>query len=86
MLGSASSTDVDNPHYSGEGNLNLIYRPIETKAQIEERQGIKFIDMKVENYNPVVFSYLEPSIAEDKLLEPGQSMFLDYADTIAEPK
>lgn len=86
VLGSASSTDVDNPHYSGEGNLNLVYRPIETKAQVEERQGIKFIDMKVENYNPVVFSYLEPSIAEDKLLEPGQSMFLDYADTIAEPK
>lgn len=65
-------------HASGEGNLTLTYRPIETKEQVEERFGIKFIDMSPENYDPVVFSYEEPILSEPKLMEPGQSMFLDY--------
>jgi hypothetical protein len=75
---STSSSDI--PHVSGEGNLSLVYRPIETQAQYSDRFGIKFIDMSPENYDPVVFSYHEPLLDEAKLMEPGQSMFLDYAD------
>lgn len=67
-------------HVSGEGNLYLAYRPIETKEQVEERFGVKFIDMTPDNYDPEVFSHEEPILDESKLLEPGQSMFLDYAE------
>lgn len=70
-------------HVSGEGNLGLIFRPIETQAQHAERFGIKFVDMSPENYNSEAFSYKEPILDEPKLLEPGQSMFLDYADQLA---
>lgn len=71
----------DIPHVSGEGNLYLAYRPIETQEDFAERMGIKFIDMVPENYDPVVFSYEEPLLDEDKLLEPGQSVFLNYSET-----
>lgn len=70
-------------YLSGEGNLHLTYRPIETKQKVEERFGIKFIDMVPGNYNPVVFSYADPILEDTKLLEPGQSLFLNYADEIA---
>ncbi len=70
-------------HVSGEGNLGLAFRPVETKAQYAERFGIKFIDMSPDNYDPVVFSYEEPILEESKLMEPGESMFLDYADNPA---
>lgn len=70
-------------HVSGEGNLGLVFRPVETKAQYAERFGIKFIDMSPDNYDPVVFSYEEPILEESKLMEPGESMFLDYADSPA---
>lgn len=68
------------PHVSSEGNLGLVYRPIETKAQYEERFGVKFIDMSPDNYEPVVFAYTVPTLDEAKLMEPGESMFLDYTD------
>lgn len=67
-------------HVSGEGNLGLVFRPVETKAQYAERFGVKFIDMSPDNYDPVVFSYREPILEESRLMEPGESMFLDYAD------
>lgn len=70
-------------HVSGEGNLGLVFRPVETKAQYEERFGIKFIDMSPDNYSPIVYSYQEPILDEAELLEPGQSMFLNYADSPA---
>jgi hypothetical protein len=67
-------------HVSGEGNLGLVFRPVETKAQYEERFGVKFIDMSADNYGPIVFSYEEPILEESRLMEPGESMFLDYSD------
>lgn len=76
----AASNEGLSLHSSGEGNLALTYRPIETKEMIEQRFGIKFIDMTPDNYDPVVFSYEEPLLSEPKLMEPGQSMFLDYTD------
>ncbi len=65
---------------SGEGNLSLVFRPVETKAQYADRYGVKFIDMSPENYGPVVFSYQEPILDEARLMEPGESLFLDYSD------
>lgn len=67
-------------HVSAEGNLGLVFRPIETKEQYEERFGVKFIDMSPDNYDPVVFAYTAPILNEAMLMEPGESMFLDYAD------
>lgn len=68
-------------HVSGEGNLYLAHRPVETREQVEERFGIKFIDLAQDNYDPVVFSYKEPILSESKLMEPGQSVFLNYSET-----
>lgn len=67
-------------HVSGEGNLYLAYRPIETKEQVAERFGIKFIDLAPDNYDPIVFSYKQPVLEESKLMEPGQSPFLSYTE------
>lgn len=75
-----------NMHSSGEGNLGLVYRPIETKQDVETRFGIKFIDMSPGNYDPVAFSYQAPILDEPKLMEPGESMFLDYTDIPAPSK
>lgn len=69
-------------HVSAEGNLLLAFRPIETKADHAARFNLKFIDMVPENYDPVTFAYQEPILDEAKLMEPGQSMFLDYSDEL----
>lgn len=77
---------VTDKYLSGEGNLHLVYRPIESKEDLEARMGIKFIDMVPGNYNPEVFSYQDPILDDSKLMEPGQSMFLNYADKIEKSK
>jgi len=73
----------DTLHVSGEGNLALAFRPIETQSQHAERFGIKFIDMAPDNYDSVTFAYQEPILDEAKLMEPGESIFLDYSEELA---
>lgn len=69
-----------NPNLTAMGNLRLAYRPIETRSMVEERQGIKFIDMSPGNYNPTVVRYTDEVLTNSKLLEPGQSQFLQYRE------
>lgn len=67
-----------NPMLSFEGNLSLVARPIESKAKIEDRFGLKFIDMKPENYASTVIKYKDKTLDESAKFEIGQSQFLDY--------
>lgn len=67
-----------NPMYSATGGLSMAYRNIEAKSKIEERWGIKFIDMRASNYNPVAIKYKNAAFPAQDLLEPGQSQWLDY--------
>jgi len=62
------------------GNLRLVCRPIEGKRAIEDKFGIKFIDMVPQNYNATGMFYQNPLLTADLLLEPGASLFLDYED------
>lgn len=78
-----AATGSDELHVSGEGNLMLAFRPIETQDQHAARFGVKFIDMSPDNYDPVTFAYQEPILDEAKLMEPGESMFLDYSEDLS---
>lgn len=69
------------------GNLRLIKRPIETQASIESKMSetgypYKFIDMSVANYSGSMVEYSNPYLAEEFLVEPGASLFLDYTETV----
>lgn len=70
----------ENPMLSAQGNLLLVWRPIETREKIETRFGLTFIDMEEHNYNPNVIKYTDEQLDETSLLEPGQSQFLEYSD------
>lgn len=78
----ASMLDVNggelNPNLSAEGNLALVYRPIETRQMLEEQFDLKFIEMKPANYNATVVQYTDSVLSSSQLLEPGQSQFLQY--------
>jgi hypothetical protein len=63
------------------GNLRLVSRPIEGRQAIENKFGVKFIDMTPQNYTPTGASYQNPLLSKDILLEPGASLFLDYEET-----
>lgn len=67
-----------NPMLTGVGNLDLAYRPIETKTNITERWDIKFIDLIPGNYNPQVVRIKNEKLADKDALEPGQSQWLNY--------
>lgn len=79
-----------NPNLTYEGNLSLVYRPIEDKAKIMERwnnagktvNGVrteaKFIDMVPGNYTSTVIKYTDKDIATVDKFEIGQCQFLDY--------
>lgn len=69
-----------NDYLTGAGNLRLVSRPIETKASIETKFGLKFINLTTENYNPTFIYYRNPLVANSRLLEPGASPFLDYEE------
>lgn len=71
-----------NPNLSGIGNLDLVHRNIESRDSIEERWGIKFIDLSPGNYNTNVIKINNAKLADKDKLEPGQSIFLDYSDEI----
>ena len=67
-----------NPMLSYHGNLTLTYRDIETKAKIEERFGIKFIDMSPANYGASVMKYKDAELSNETRYELGRSQFLKY--------
>lgn len=75
-----------NDYLTAVGNFRLVMRPIEGKNAIQDKFGIKFIDLTSSNYNVTSYRYTNPILESDYYLEPGQSMFLDYqeiADFIA---
>jgi len=67
-----------NQMLSTEGNLELVYRSIESRGKVEERKGVDFIDMTPSNYNPTVIKYTNEVLKDKDQLEPGESPFLDY--------
>lgn len=67
-----------NPNLSGIGNLDLVYRSIESRTDVEDRWDIKFIDLKPSTYNTNVIKINNSKLADRDKLEPGQSIFLDY--------
>jgi hypothetical protein len=69
-----------NDNFTGVGNLRLIRRQIESKNSIEDKFGLKFIDMTPNNYNGAQASYTNEVLTNHSLLEPGASLFLDYEE------
>jgi hypothetical protein len=67
-----------NPMLTYEGNLSLTQRPIESRYSIEQRFGIKFIDMDAGNYGQASIKYKPSNLEEDQKFEIGQSQFLEY--------
>lgn len=72
---------IINDYLTTVGNLRLVCRPIEGKNAMEDKFGIKFIDLVPANYNDSFVAYENPSLTSDVLLEPGASIFLDYLET-----
>ena len=91
---STSSANVlsfqTNDNLTGVGSLRLVSRPIEGKQSIQNKFGIKFIDISPKNYNKDSMVYKPASTSytstvfppTEPLLEPGASLFLDYPDVI----
>ena len=69
-----------NPSQTYEGGLYLNFREIESKADIEQATGLKFIDMVSANYSSTVAEYTDPKVNSpaDTLLSLGHNQFLDY--------
>lgn len=67
-----------NPNLSAQGNLSIVYRPIETRKMLEDQFDLKFIEMVPGNYNATVVQYTDSVLTSSQLLEPGQSQFLQY--------
>jgi hypothetical protein len=86
--GGASAQPKPGPGGLGEGNLNLtyegnltlVYREIESRDSIEEREDIKFIKLTPSNYNTSVLKYNDKNLQspESDKFELGSSQFLDY--------
>ena len=74
----ASNGGELNPMLTFEGNLSLVYRPIESLKDIEDRFKIKFIDMSPVNYNSTVIRYKDPQLDDTNKFEIGRSQFLTY--------
>ena len=70
----------DDDYYSTVGNLRLVRRPIESKSSIEDKFGLKFIDLNPLLYNVSYANYVNPKLASNFFLEPGASLFLDYQE------
>jgi hypothetical protein len=69
-----------NDNYTGVGALRLVRRQIESRASIETKFGLKFIDLAPENYTGAPAVYENEVLTNSKLLEPGASPFLDYEE------
>lgn len=74
-----------NPMLSYEGNLSMTYREIETKADVEKRFGLKFIDMDPANYSPTVVRYRDKQLDDKDKFEIGRSQWLTYETFFGEP-
>jgi len=70
----------EDDYYSTVGNLRLVKRPIESKASIEAKFGIGFVDLNPLLYNTSFVNYVNPKLASNFFLEPGASLFLDYEE------
>lgn len=62
------------------GNLRLVHRLIESRANIEGKSDIKFIDLNQSNYGGTPAAYVSGALTDPGLLEPGASMFLEYPE------
>lgn len=67
-----------NPMLTTQGNLALVSRPIESRADVEARFGVTFIEMTENNYNQNIIKYSDTMLSESRQLEPGQSQFITY--------
>jgi hypothetical protein len=67
-----------NPMLSYQGNLSLTYRNIESRDDIQDRFGIKFIDMAPANYGPTMVRYKDKQLDDTQKFELGRSQFLTY--------
>lgn len=66
---------------SSMGNMRLVSRQIETKADITARFNIGFVEFNETNYTQSGASYLNPILDTNITLEPGASLFLDYEES-----
>jgi hypothetical protein len=73
-----------NPMLTGEGNLTLTYRPIETLELVKSRWAINFIDLTPGNYNTNVIRIRNEVLTDKAALEPGQSQWLKYEPAFEE--
>ena len=68
-----------NPNLTFEGNLSLVFRPIESQSKIQSRFGLNFIDMTYSNYPPTAIKIKDNFLSDVKArLEIGASQYLDY--------
>lgn len=77
----ANNGGILNDYHTTVGNLRIVSRPIEGKSAMEQKFGITFIDMIPANYNQTFVAYRNAELTNNNLLEPGQSIFLDYLET-----
>lgn len=68
-------------YYSVVGNLRMTSRPIESRESIAAKFSYNFIDLDKDLYNGTFVNYVNPRLADNLLLEPGASLFLDYMET-----
>lgn len=75
-----------NPMLTGQGNVKLAFRPIETRQGIEQRESLTFIDITPGNYNPNAIKVANSTLEDAKdYLEPGQSQWLQYTPKFTDP-
>ena len=76
----SSSGGDNNDWNTTPGNLRLVARNIESKDAIASKFDYQFIDMTFENYSGQATGYSNPKLMNKQLLEPGQSLFLNYKE------
>lgn len=84
-VGSYDTKSIDNGGNTNDylttvGNLRTVRRPIEGRKALESKYGITFIDLNPSNYNQTFVAYMNESLGNNNLLEPGESIFLDYLE------
>lgn len=68
--------------HSFEADLQMCYRPIESKADCASRSGVSFIDLIPQNYTATGVKYENPSRKTADKFEVGCSQMLDYSDEL----
>ena len=74
-----------NPMLTYMGNLSLCYREIESKADVEKRFSVQFIDRDPANYGPTAVRYKDKQLDDSQKFEIGRSQFLTYDTYFGDP-